>query len=66
MDKGSQYQCQACGSLVWSKEPFNIEDELFIKMKCKHCHKETDHLWIGDCEDDLYKMYNVNVDPRYY
>lgn len=66
MSKGQQYQCQECGTLRWSKEPLNIEDDLFTKMKCKHCQKETNHLWVGEDEMDLYVMYNVNVDPRYY
>ena len=66
MREGQQYQCQICGSLQRSKEPFNIDNDLFIKMKCKHCGKETDHLWVGEDELDLYTMYNLNVDPRYY
>ena len=66
MRKEQQYQCQICGSLQKSKEPFNIDNDLFIKMKCKHCGKETDHLWVGEDELDLYTMYNLNVDPRYY
>ena len=61
-----RYQCQICGSLQKSKEPLNIDNDLFIKMKCKHCGKETDHLWVGEDELDLYTMYNLNVDPRYY
>lgn len=66
MREGQQYQCQICGSLQKSKESFNIDNDLFIKMKCKHCGKETDHLWVGEDELDLYTMYNLNVDPRYY
>ena len=66
MREGQQYQCQICGSLQRSKELFNIDNDLFIKMKCKHCGKETDHLWVDEDELDLYTMYNLNVDPRYY
>ena len=65
MRKEQQHQCQICGSLQRSKELFNIDNDLFIKMKCKHCGKETDHLWVGEDELDLYTMYNLNVDPRY-
>ena len=66
MREEQQYQCQICGSLQKSKELFNIDNDLFIKMKCKHCGKETNHLWVGEDELDLYTMYNLNVDPRYY
>lgn len=65
MNKGKQYQCQYCGSLRWSKEPFNIED-LFTKMRCRHCQRETDHLYVGEDENDLYLYYNVNLDQRFY
>ena len=66
MNKGQQYQCQICGALQWSKESFDIEGDLFVKMKCKHCHETTSHLWVGENETDVYEMYNVNADPRFY
>ena len=66
MDKGSRYQCQSCGNLMWSREPFDIEKNMFKEMYCKKCHDETSHLWVGDREEDLYIMYNLNVDPKYF
>lgn len=64
--QSNQYQCQTCGNLLWSKEPFNIEDEIFIKMKCGHCGKETDHLYVGEHPEDVYWYYNANLDEKYY
>lgn len=62
-----QYQCMNCGALYWIEDPPDIdEDEIYIKMKCKCCGKETNHLWVGDDSADLYLYYDVNVDPRYY
>lgn len=66
MSKGQQYQCNVCGTLRWSKEFFNIEDDLFIKMKCKHCGKETNHLWVGENPEDKYFYGDITLDERYY
>jgi Zn finger protein HypA/HybF involved in hydrogenase expression len=62
----NQYQCQTCGNLLWSKAPFNIEDDIFIKMKCGHCKKETDHIYVGENPEDVYLFGNSNLDERFY
>ena len=61
-----QYQCQECGSLQWSKVPFSIESDIFVKMKCGHCKNETNHLFVGENPEDVYLYGNVNLDERYY
>lgn len=66
MSKGQRYQCSQCGTLQWSKQPFDIEDDLYIRMECKHCGKTTSHLWVGDKEEDLYTLYDVVSDSRFY
>ena len=66
MNNKHRYQCQVCGKLQWSEIPFYIEDELFTNLKCGHCKRETNHLYVGDDGLDLYEMYNINVDPKYY
>lgn len=66
LDVMNQYQCQKCGSVIKAKEPFSIENDLFVKMKCKHCGEETLHLWVGENELDYYELFNVNVEPKYY
>lgn len=66
MRRKQQYQCTVCGSLQWSKEPFDIEDDLFTKMKCKHCGKETNHLWVGENLEDKYLYGDITLDSRYY
>ena len=48
-----QYQCQCCGALRKSKIPLDIDRELYVQMSCRHCHKKTNHLWVGNNELDL-------------
>lgn len=63
----SQYQCVNCGTLSWIEDPPDIdENELYIEMKCKHCHRMTKHLWVGDQPEDKYIYYDVTKDSRFY
>lgn len=70
MDAGGQgvwLQCQVCGELHREKiDNYNIEDDIYIRLKCSKCRDSTTQLVIGDNLDDLYLYSNVNVDPRYY
>lgn len=66
MSKGQWVQCQFCGSLHKVEMQFDIEDDLFVKIRCEHCRDDTDHIWIGDRPEDVYLNGNLNVDPRYY
>lgn len=65
MDHG-WYQCQICGFLHQENRCFNIEDNLFVKMKCKHCRGDTKHIWVGDNPEDVYIYGNSNLDIRYF
>ena len=67
MGKRAQFQCVQCGHLHWIEDPPNIdEDELYTKMKCRHCGQTTNHLCVGEQDEDKYLYYDVNADPRYY
>lgn len=66
MSREGWFQCQSCGSLHPAEVLFNIEEDLYVQVRCEHCRKMTSHLWVGDDKSDLYLMYDVNVDPRYY
>ena len=66
MDKGYVVQCQSCGKLHRVQMRLNIEDELFITLKCPRCRDETKHLYIGEHYDDVYWSGNCNLDPRYF
>lgn len=63
----AQYQCINCGTIHWIEDPPDIdEDELYTKMRCKHCKKITNHLWVGAEPGDEYIYYDVTKDSRYY
>lgn len=62
----AQYQCMNCGSLHWIKDPPDIDDELYIKLRCSHCKQTTNHLWVGNAPEDLYLYYDVTKDNRYF
>lgn len=60
------FQCQVCGNIHCVETQFNIEDDLFIELKCGHCRDDTKHIWVGDSEADVYIYGNLNLDSRYY
>jgi hypothetical protein len=61
----SVFQCMACGELHEVNMIYNSEDDIYIKMKCKKCHKDTLHLYCGDLNDQ-YIYFSLNQDYRYY
>lgn len=63
----SQYQCMNCGTIHWIEDPPDIdEDELYTKMRCKHCKQIVNHLWVGTEPGDEYIYYDVSKDNRYF
>lgn len=59
-------QCQNCGELYKTKVHSLSENDLYIIKHCPHCRDETQHLWCGEDETEIYMYYNLNADPRYY
>ena len=59
-------QCQSCGELHKQKIQYNIEDDFYIKVRCPGCRDETTHLICSEDESEIYHLYNLNTDPRYY
>ena len=70
MDAGGQdvwLQCQSCGEIHKEKiGNYDIENDIFLRLKCSKCRDSTSQLILGADLDDLYLYTNVNVDPRYY
>ena len=59
-------QCQSCGALHKQEVFYNIEDEIYIKARCSGCRDDTTHLICSEDESEIYHLYNLCVDPRYY
>lgn len=66
MSKKQWVECLSCGFLHQVEMRFDIEDDLFVKLRCEHCRNDTDHIWVGDTPEDVYLNGNLNVDERYY
>lgn len=60
------FQCQECG-LIHKQGiiPDINTDALYKHLICPRCRDETSHLWF-EKEDDLYEMYNLNIDEKYF
>lgn len=63
--RGKTYvQCQNCGK-VYKFPRIVARDKLYVQSYCPECGAET-ALNLGNKEEDIYELYNVNIDPRYY
>lgn len=58
-------QCQECGRLHKKEVQNNIED-IYIEVQCPKCRNTTTHLVCSEDESEIYNLYNLNIDPRYY
>ena len=58
-------QCQECGELHKQDIRHSIED-IYITLHCPRCRDGTTHLICSEDESEIYSLYNVNADPRYY
>lgn len=59
-------QCQICGKLSKQIIKYNIEEDIYIKVYCTGCRDDTTHLICGEDEGEIYHLYNLNMDPKYY
>ena len=66
MKRAVWVQCQSCGKLHKETIQYNIEDDFYIKVHCLGCRDDTTHLICSEDESEIYDLYNLNVDPRYY
>mgnify|MGYP003316797488 CR=1 FL=1 len=57
-------QCQTCGKIYQVPREISIE-ELYIITRCSTCGV-TKSLNLGRNKDDIYDLYDINLDPRYY
>ena len=58
-------QCQECGEVYQMPQTIDI-DKLYIWAHCPICNHMTRGLNLGDNEDDVYYLYDVTLDERYY
>ena len=60
------FQCQSCGHTHRIKIKYNIDSDLYIRSYCPKCRGDTQHLWCGEDETEIYSYYNLNLDERYF
>ena len=60
----SYVQCSHCGNIYAIKKQLNIE-ETYITSTCPQC-SWTRGLCLGESREDIYELYDVSFDRRYY
>lgn len=57
-------QCSRCGH-IYNTNQFLNEDDTYIDSICPKCGNSRG-LFVGNNIIDMYELYDVNVDPRFY
>ena len=61
------FQCQICGEIHQVDDKYKPkEGEIYSSLWCNRCGKTVLQLYCGTDENDIYILYNLNVDSRYY
>lgn len=61
------YQCTKCGTIISLHKKLKSadEDDIYVDLYCDRCENER-ALYLGEDLNDLYYMYDVVLDQRYY
>ena len=65
MREEHRFQCQVCGKIHETDREYKAKN-IYIKLWCDQCEKETAQLYIGTDMLDKYSTYNINFDERFY
>ena len=61
------FQCSCCGTIHKVNEKYKPEeDQIYVSLWCERCRGQTAQLYCGDNESEIYELYNLNIDSRYY
>lgn len=61
------FQCSCCGHINKVDDRYKPRgDTVYVPLWCERCRCQTTQLYCGDDESELYSLYDVNIDPKYY
>lgn len=61
------FQCNCCGTIHKVDEKYKPRgDGVYETLFCPKCGDYTRQLYCGDDESELYSLYDVNIDPKFY
>lgn len=61
------FQCSCCGNISKVDSKYKPRgDIIYVPLWCEKCEGYTKQLHCGDDENDLYMLYDNNVDSRMY
>jgi hypothetical protein len=62
------YQCIKCGEIhsVEINKVYNLDDDIYYATYCPCCKEVVKHLDVGIDKNEIYELYDVVLDSKYY
>lgn len=61
------FQCSCCGTIHKVNEKYKPRgDIIYVPLWCDKCNEYTQQLHCGDDDNEIYALYDLNKDSRYY
>lgn len=61
------FQCNCCGHIHKVDDKYKPRgDDVYEDLWCPKCHGYTRQLHCGNDMDEIYALYDVNIDENYY
>ena len=60
------YQCSKCGGIHKLRCTKGLSDSTYESIWCSGCRQVTRQLYCGTAQEDIYELYDVTMDERYY
>lgn len=61
------FQCGCCGHIHKVNEDYRPRGNIiYVTLWCDKCKEYTKQLYCGDNPDEIYALYDVNIDGNYY
>lgn len=61
------FQCSCCGNISRVDSRYKPRgDIIYVPLWCDKCNEYSKQLYCGDDENQIYELYDLNIDEKYY
>ena len=61
------FQCSCCGNIHRVDSRYKPRgDIIYVPLWCDKCNEYSKQLYCGDDDSQIYELYDLNIDEKYY